>query len=102
MGTESIESRLDRVEALLRALVERESVKDFYEVEEFARLVGRECFTVREWCRLGRLNAQKRQSGRGAHPAWVISHQELLRYRRDGLLPAAGRDARTTSDRASG
>ncbi len=83
----SIDERLDRIESLLAALVERETVKDWYSTDEFARLVGKAEFTVREWARLGRIHAEKRQSGRGAHPAWVISHDELLRYRRDGLLP---------------
>jgi hypothetical protein len=83
----TIEERLQNMETLLAILVEREAVKDYYEVDEFARLVGKAAFTVREWARLGRIHAEKRQSGRGAHPAWVISHSELLRYRRDGLLP---------------
>ncbi len=80
-------TRLDRIESLLAALLERETIKDYYSTDEFARLVGKAEFTVREWARLGRIHAQKRQSGRGAHPAWVISHEELLRYRREGLLP---------------
>jgi len=82
-----ITSRLERIEAILAALVERQAVKDFYEVEEFARLVGKAPFTVREWARLGRVRGQKRQSGRGAHASWVFSHDELIRYQRDGLLP---------------
>jgi hypothetical protein len=83
----TIEERLQNMETMLAILVGREAVKDYYEVEEFARLVGKAAFTVREWARLSRIHAEKRQSGRGAHPAWVISHSELLRYRRDGLLP---------------
>ena len=43
-------------------------------------------FTIREYCRLGRLRAEKRQSGRGAYPQWVLSHAELERYQREGLL----------------
>lgn len=80
-------SRLDRIESLLVALLERGTVKDYYSTDEFARLVGKAEFTVREWARLGRINAEKRKSGRGAFAAWVISHQELLRYQREGLLP---------------
>ena len=79
--------KLNRIEALLTALVDRETIKDWYDIDEFARLVGKAAFTVREWARLGRIHARKRQSGRGAHPAWVVSHDEMLRYRRDGLLP---------------
>lgn len=87
LSTESIETRLERMESLLLALVERETIKDYYEVEEFARLVGKAAFTCREWARLGRIHAEKQQSKRGAHAPWVISHQELQRYRKDGLLP---------------
>jgi Helix-turn-helix domain len=83
----NIEQRLDRIEGLLTSLVERQTVKDHYEVEEFARLVGKAPFTVREWARLGRIRAEKRMSGRGAFASWVISHNELLRYQREGLLP---------------
>lgn len=88
-----LNDRLDRIERMLSALIERETQRDWYTVEEFARLIGRESFTVREYCRLGRINAQKRQSGRGAHPAWVVSHLELQRYRREGLLPFKAKQA---------
>lgn len=87
----TIDERLDRIEQMLAALIERETIKDFYEIEEFAHLVGKAPFTCREWARLGRIHAEKRQSGRGAHPAWVVSHGELLRYRQYGLLPQARR-----------
>ena len=80
-------AKLDRLEELVTALVERQTIKDWYDVEEFARLVNKAVFTCREWCRNGRIKAPKRQSGRGAHPAWVVSHAELERYQRDGLLP---------------
>lgn len=83
----SLEERLDKIEAMLTVLVERQQVREWYSTEEFARIVGRAEFTCREWCRLGRIKAEKRMSGRGAFPAWVISHQELLRFQREGLLP---------------
>ena len=82
-----LREKLERLEALLMQLIERETQKAFYEVEEFARLVGKTAFTVREWCRLCRVKAEKRKSGRGAHAQWVISHEELERYRKEGLLP---------------
>jgi hypothetical protein len=79
--------RLDRIEAALDLLVEREVAREWYETAEFARLVNKAEFTVREWCRLGRIKAVKRASGRGKHTNWVVGHGELLRYRREGLLP---------------
>jgi hypothetical protein len=82
-----LSTRLDRIEQMLAILVERQTVKDWYPTDDFARLVGKAEFTVREWCRLGRVNAEKRKSGRGAFASWVISHAELQRYQREGLLP---------------
>ena len=82
-----LRERLERIESLLALLVERQQTKEHYSTDEFARLVNKAEFTVREWCRLGRIHAEKRRSGRGAFPAWVISHDELTRYQRDGLLP---------------
>ena len=96
----SIEERLDRIEAVLLLLCGHHDVKRWYCVEEFASLVGREPFTCREWCRRGRIQAVKKRSGRGAHAAWAISHEELERYRREGLL--RGREATAGQDFDSG
>ena len=85
----TVEERLERIESMLTVLVDRQVIKDFYEVEEFAKLVGKSSLTCREWCRLGRIRARKKDSGRGAHTAWAISHEELQRYRREGLLRAS-------------
>jgi hypothetical protein len=83
----TIEERLDRIEAMLCVLVEQSTVREWYTTEQFAQLVGKSEFTVREYCRRGRIKAEKRRSGRGAYPAWVISHEELQRFQREGLLP---------------
>jgi hypothetical protein len=83
----TVEERLEELRAMVLLLVERQTVKDFYEIEEFARLVGREPFTCREWARQGRIRAEKKLSGRGAHARWVVPHSELLRYQKEGLLP---------------
>ena len=83
----TLEERLEKIEAMLVVLVQRQTVKAFYEIEEFARLVGREPFTCREWARHSRILAEKKLSGRGAYARWVVSHTELLRYQREGLLP---------------
>ncbi|MGH7169986.1 MAG: hypothetical protein ACRELG_06900 [Gemmataceae bacterium] len=83
----TLEERLERIESMLVLLVERQTIKDFYEVEECAKLVGKAEFTVREWCRLGRIRAEKKLSGRGGYARWAVPHSELLRYQREGLLP---------------
>lgn len=82
----TIETRLARIEQILVALVERQQVKDYYEIEEFAKIVGKAAFTCREWARLGRIHAQKKNGGCGPYARWVIPHEELLRYQREGLL----------------
>jgi len=84
--TEVVE-RLSRIELALQTLVNGRIIKSWYSTREVSDLLDKAEFTVREWCRLGRINAEKRQSGRGPHAAWVISHEELLRLERDGLLP---------------
>lgn len=83
----SVEERLQRIEQMLATLLDKQTIKDFYSVEEFAALVGKSEFTCREWCRLGRIRATKKGSGRGKHQSWSISHEELLRYQKEGLLP---------------
>src|SRR5205814_1004937 len=84
----TLEERLEKIEAMLVVLAERQQVREWYSVEEFARLVRRSTFTCREWCRRGRIQAEKKSSGRGAHTSWAISHAELLRFHREGLRPA--------------
>lgn len=94
MNNPDLNEQLARIEGKLDQLLERELAKDFYEIGEFAQIVGKAEFTVREWARHGRIRATKKKSGRGPHPLWVISHEELLRYRRDGLLPFATSNGR--------
>jgi transposase len=83
----TVEERLEKIEALLVTLVERQTVRDWYTTEQAAQMLGKAEFTVRSWCRLGRIRARKKDSGRGAHNAYAISHEELQRVQGDGLLP---------------
>ncbi len=82
-------SRLAAIESLLATLVEQRTVKEWYSTAEVATILGRAEFTVREWCRLGRVRAEKKKSGRGPASEWIISHEELTRVRNEGLLPDA-------------
>lgn len=79
--------RLVALEGAVQKLVEQRVVKEWYSTAEVAGLLGRAEFTVREWCRLGRVRAEKKKSGRGQASEWIISHGELTRVRNEGLLP---------------
>jgi hypothetical protein len=84
----AILERLDRMEAALVTLVQRQTIKDWYSTAEIAQLLNKAEFTVREWCRHGRINAEKKGSGHGAYSSWVISAEEVHRFQREGLLPS--------------
>jgi len=85
----TLEERLEKIEVMLAVLVERQQVREYYDIEAFSRLVHRAEYTVRQWCLHRRISAEKKFSGRGAHTGWAISHAELLRFQREGLRPAA-------------
>jgi transposase len=80
--------RLAKIETALQLLVRQRTVRDYYSTEDVAQILGKSSFTVREWCRLGRIHAEKRASGRGTSLEWMISHEELERIQGEGLLPA--------------
>jgi Helix-turn-helix domain len=79
--------RLDRIESLLAALVEQKILKDFYTTAEVGKILGKSDYTVREWCRQGRVHGSKRECGRGTASEWVIARAELDRIRNEGLRP---------------
>lgn len=79
--------RLVRIETALEQLLRQKTVKEWYTTEEVAEVVGKAPFTVREWCRHGRVNATKRDCGRGNSKEWIISREELMRIQTEGLLP---------------
>jgi hypothetical protein len=81
------DERLDRIEELLLQLVRQKTLKEWYTTAEAAEILERAEWTVREWCRLHRVNASKRPCGRGNSQEWIISHEELQRIRNEGLLP---------------
>jgi excisionase family DNA binding protein len=79
--------RLERIEVALGALLQQKCVKEWYTTTEVAELLKRADYTVREWCRQGRIRARKKPCGRGKGGEWLISHEELLRLQNEGLLP---------------
>ena len=83
--------RLKRIEAAIDSLASQKTMKEWYSTAEVAEQVEKAEFTVREWCRLGRIRADKRPCGRGSSQEWMISHEELQRVRNEGLLPDRNR-----------
>jgi hypothetical protein len=79
--------RLERIESALRRLLELRTVKDFYSTEDVAAILGKAEFTVREWCRRKRCHSVKQACGRGKYQSYAISHAELKRLEKEGLLP---------------
>jgi len=79
--------RLGAIEEKLEHLLQQGVIRDWYSTSQVAERLGKAEFTVREWCRIGRVYAEKKDSGRGKYQGWVISHTELLRIEREGLLP---------------
>jgi excisionase family DNA binding protein len=81
-------ARIDeRFNQLEKSIVQNQTVREYYTVKEVAARLGKTEYTVREWCRLGRISAKKLEGGRGNEGEWRISHEELTRYQSAGLLP---------------
>ena len=90
-SVKELASRLARIESVLCDLHElvtnRQTTKDSYTTQEVAKILDKKPYTVREWCRLQRVNAFKAMCGRGCEEEWRITHEELLRIQNEGLLP---------------
>jgi hypothetical protein len=78
---------IDRLVEISEQSAQAQPARESYSSAETARLLGKRPFTVREWCRLGRIKAKKRPCGSGASFAWEISASEIERIRNHGLLP---------------
>jgi len=90
----SLEGRLQQVMDVVvevrDLLTAQRTIRDYYTTEQVAKILGKANWTVREWCRLGRVHALKRHSGRGRAKDWTISHAELQRIEKEGLVPVPG------------
>lgn len=83
---QTLAERLDRIEESLRLLLRERVTQEYYSTADVAKILGKAEFTVREWCRNGRIRAEKRSCGRGNSKEWMIAHQELERIQAEGLL----------------
>lgn len=81
---------LQEILGLLRSLDERlgrlEETRpaEFYTTEQAGKILGKSAWTVRRWCELGQIRAEKTLSGRGRRSEWRIGHTELERIRKEG------------------
>ncbi len=98
--SEQLLQRLDRIETLLEQLIGQRTVKDWYTVAEVAEMLGRAEFTVREWCRLGRVYASKRDAD-AAEPRNGSSHTKNSRAFGTKAFSRCSRAPRRTSHRQS-
>jgi excisionase family DNA binding protein len=83
-------ARLSGIEAMLAQILEflaaPKVARECFTVEEVAVMLNKSLYTVREWCREGRINATKRLEKRGGSELWSISVDEVERYRNEGLM----------------
>ena len=91
---DELAARLARLEVEVSLLSGSALPRAVYTVDEFAKRVARAPYTVREWCRLGRIRATRQATGCGPYRTWVIGHAELVRYQQEGLLPSSDQSAR--------
>ncbi|WP_425399102.1 helix-turn-helix domain-containing protein [Aeoliella sp.] len=91
---QALDRLIDRIDSLERIIDElhdalrgQQHTKESYSTAEVAEILGKRPYTVREWCRLGRINAFKAMCGRGCEAEWRVPHEELIRFRNEGLLP---------------
>ena len=84
---ERIASLEQTIAELRDFILQQQATKESYSTQEVASILGRKPYTVREWCRLQRINAYKAMCGRGCEEEWRVSHEELIRIQNEGLLP---------------
>lgn len=91
--TPTVEDRLAHIESLLGQLLQlassQQAPKDWYTTTEVATILGRAQYTVREWCREGRVPAQQRRARRGNGLEWIISHEQLELLKAEKLRPVS-------------
>jgi hypothetical protein len=84
-------TKLEGLHAMMAAVLARldkpTERRTGYSVEEVAGMLGRIPYTVREWCRGGRIHATKRAERRGGAELWGGAAEEVARVKDEGLLP---------------
>jgi hypothetical protein len=82
-----LQAHSEAIDRKLERLASRATERASYTVEEVAAMEGRAPYTVREWCRLGQLRAEKTATQSGPYARWTIPASEYARFQCEGLLP---------------
>lgn len=86
-----ISRRLDAIEEVLvkveKRLGRKRPPNRIYTADDVAAILDKSSWTVRQWCRQGRIRAERRNTKRGKGREWIVTEEELCRYEREGLLP---------------
>lgn len=77
----------ERLEMLLKQQQHQQPPREWYSVAEYAEIMERSQYTVRQWCLEKRIDASKTDCGRGGKTEWRIRASEVQRVRDLGLLP---------------
>lgn len=83
MTIEDVMAKLEAIEQQIAAYLRP---KAHYTIAEAAVLLHKTEYTVREYCRLGALQATKTNLGCGQHRQWRITAEELARFQQLGKL----------------
>jgi hypothetical protein len=88
---QTVADRVTAVQEQLRRLEEAlhgdEPEPTALTVAAAAALCNRSEFTVREWCRHGRIQCERASSGRGPYAEYRIPMEAIRHYQSHGLLP---------------
>lgn len=78
LKVQSLEQKLDQLLALQLHIAEEVSQKQFYSVQEFSKLTGLKCATVKNYCLQGLLKATQATDG----GKWLIAKTEYERLKK--------------------
>lgn len=81
------DARLGSIETSIRKIGKNRPNKEFYTCAEFAKLVNRAEYTVREWARLGRFRAEKTHGGAVVKPSGDSRKRSSIATKRKGFFP---------------
>ena len=80
----TLDDLMAKLVAIEQKLVAFAKPKSYYTIAESAEFLNKTEYTVREYCKSGKLLAEKANVFSGMHQQWRIAYDELLRFIREG------------------